>query len=697
MNTRTSISIDFAPMMPHAFLYGIAGLSLLFLALSFFFYRRGMTIRTLCAAAFVLLLLNPSIAEEQRGPVSDVAVLIVDHSPSQQNGVRLKRTDAALDYLQKKLAALPGLDVRVVDSSSGEEGPPRETKLFGKLDTALADVPSSRRAGVVMITDGQVHDVPQDAAHLNDYGPVHVLLSGEHSERDRQLVILEAPSYGIVGQTVTVRYRIEDLTAPKGEAAGFTVRQDGIAPQLSDVTVNEDQQMTVTVAHAGQNILDLEAAPVDGEITLANNRVPLVINGVRDRLRVLLVSGQPYAGGRTWRNILTSDPGVDLVHFTILREPDKIDMTPQNDLSLIAFPFEELFQTKLYGFDLIIFDRYRMNHILPDYYFGNIAKYVKDGGALLVTAGPNYANTDSLYKTDLSQVLSAPPTGQVVDHPFKPMLTDAGLRHPVTQGLQWPGGASGTPGWGSWLRQVAVTPSRGEIIMSGAEKLPLLILDHVGKGRVAQLASDQIWLWSRGFEGGGPHAELLRRLAHWLMKEPELEENSLDVAAEGGNLHIVRRSLVSDSITATVTTPEGAKSTVELKESGGGVLEAKVPATQLGVYTVNDGTQERFALVGSLNPPELTGVRTTPDKLAPVVKASNGTTIWLADTPEPAISMLPAGRGAYGGGSWLGLRQNNSYTVTDVKMRPFLPAWLYAAALLALLIGAWWQEGRSRR
>ncbi|HTK85278.1 MAG TPA: hypothetical protein VL625_09360 [Patescibacteria group bacterium] len=695
--TRSAITLDLSPLLPHSFLYGIAGLALLFIVLSFFFYRRGLPVRTVVVAAFILMFLNPSIAQEQRGPIDDVAVIVADHSPSQQNGERLKRTDAALSYLKKKLESLPGLEVRLVDSSSGETGPPRETKLFDKLDQALADVPASRRAGVVMITDGQVHDVPQDVTHLPDYGPVSVLLSGSRDEHDRQLVILEAPSYGIVGQTVKIRYRIDDGTAGRGETATLNIHQDGLAPQAQEIPVNEDQDMTVTVPHGGQNILDLSVSPADNEITLANNRVPVVINGVRDRLRVLLVSGQPYAGGRTWRNILTSDPGVDLVHFTILREPDKIDATPQNDLSLIAFPFEELFQTKLYGFDLIIFDRYRLNRILPDYYFGNIAKYVKAGGALLVTTGPSFASSDSLFKTDLSQVLTAQPTGRVIEEPFRPALTKAGLRHPVTQGLQWPGGKDGEPGWGAWLRQVAIAPSSGEVVMSGAEHLPLLVLDHAGKGRVAELASDQIWLWSRGYGGGGPHAELLRRLAHWLMKEPELEENALDVSVDGGKLHIVRRSLTEDSMAATVTAPDGAKSTIELKAGTSGALEATIPAPQLGVYAVNDGAQERLALVGSMNPPELTGVRTTAEKLAPVVKAEKGTTIWLADEPEPAIDMLPPGRGAYGGGGWIGLRQNGSYTVTGVTMRPFLPAWLYATALLALLIGAWWQEGRSRR
>ena len=98
------------------------------------------------------------------------------------------------------------------------------------------------------------------------------------------------------------------------------------------------------------------------------------INGVRDRLRVLLVSGEPHAGERTWRNLLKSDASVDLVHFTILRPPEKQDGVPVDELSLIAFPTRELFIEKIEDFDLIIFDRYRRRGILPSLYLENIAQ-----------------------------------------------------------------------------------------------------------------------------------------------------------------------------------------------------------------------------------------------------------------------------------------------------------------------------------
>lgn len=671
----------------------MAGVVALLFLLSLVVLRNGHLARSLCAAAFILLLFNPSVAEEQRQPANDVAVIVADRSPSQSFGKRATRTQEALDALKKKLSDVPGLDLRIVGERGEGNSLTTETRLFDKLDDVLADVPASRRAGVIFLSDGQIHDIPKDGGDA--YGPVHLLLSGEKNERDRRLVILESPSYGIIGETVTIRYRVEDSGTSGESHASIVLRQGNVDSRMDLVPVNEESSFNVTIDHAGQNIFDLEAAPLKDEITAANNRVPIIVNGVRDRLRVLLVSGQPHAGGRTWRNLLTSDPGIDLVHFTILREPDKLDATPKNDLSLIAFPFEELFETKLYDFDLIIFDHYGVNRILPSFYYGNIARYVKEGGALLEDSGPSYADTDtSLYSTELGNVLPALPTGDVIEKPFMPALTDMGKRHPVTRGLHWQGDTTGK-NWGRWLRQIGVSTAQGDVLMNGADRIPLLILDRVEKGRVAQLTSDQIWLWSRGFEGGGPHAELLRRLAHWLMKEPELEENALEVSVLENTLLIRRRSLEDSPISVTVTAPDGKKTEMELKPGDDGTPEARLPVDQLGVFTVSDGVREQFVLAGKVNPPELTDVLTSPEKLGPLVNSSHGAALWLEKTPHPDVKVLPPGRN-YGGQGWIGLRRNGSYTTISIKRSPLLPAWTSAAFLMILALYTWWREGQTR-
>ncbi|QQG35843.1 MAG: hypothetical protein HYS17_10120 [Micavibrio aeruginosavorus] len=692
MNSAT-LTIHFAPLIPQNVLWLAALLSCSLLLMSIALFRTGIITRSLCAAGFLLVLLNPSLAEEQREPVSDVTAIVVDRSPSQKTGDRMQRTDKALSYLREKLEGHDGLDVRIIEAPIQEPDTARETRLFEAVDHAFADVPAARRAGVILITDGQVHDAPANPSLFKDYGPIHTLLTGRKNERDRQMVVVEAPAYGIVGQEVTVRYRVEDPSAHDDEFSTVSIRQDNSPGKIDLVPINEDHTLQIKVNHAGQNVVYIEASGTDGELTLANNKVPLIINGVRDRLKVLLVSGEPHAGGRTWRNLLTSDPGVDLVHFTILREPDKLDLTPHNELSLIAFPFRELFEIKLYDFDLIIFDRYGLNRILPTYYFGNIAEYVKKGGALLEASGPSFAGDESIYTTALQDILPAQPTGVVYNHSFLPTITEIGQRHPVTQDLKWKDTAESGHGWGSWLRQIGIQPKTGQTVMSGFNNQPLLVLNRVGDGRIAQLASDQIWLWSRGYEGGGPQTELLRRLAHWLMKEPELEENALVVELDGNSMFIKRRSLHDAPLDITMTSPDGKQETVKLTPQDSGFLEARIEATQLGIYTFDDGMQERFALVGDINPPEMKGVRTTDEILQPIAKLSGGSVNWLVDQATPDIRFLENGKN-FGGHGWLGLKISNNYQVTGVTDTPLLPNWVYVLLLIGLIAASWWVEGR---
>ena len=222
------------------------------------------------------------------------------------------------------------------------------------------------------------------------------------------------------------------------------------------------------------------------------------------------------------------------MHFTILRPPEKQDGTPINELSLIAFPTRELFQQKINEFQLIIFDRYARQGVLPIIYFDNIARYVRDGGAVLIAAGPDYASPTSIWRTPLDAVLPAEPTGAPPSSRSTRSSTDLGKRHPVTRGLE--GSESDPPHWSRWFRLVDARAANGTPVMEGPDDKPLLVLSREGEGRVALLLSDHIWLWARGYEGGGPHLDLLRRLSHWLMKQPDLEEEALRLIVRGRDL-----------------------------------------------------------------------------------------------------------------------------------------------------------------
>src|SRR5713226_103474 len=571
-----------APFLPWWLIALLAGAAVLMLAPGIWRRARGVAWRGAAVAMLLAILVNPSLVEEKRVPLRDVAVVVVDESPSQEIGNRRQATEAALAALIERVGHERDLDLRVIRTGkpqpgSGDDG----TRLFTALGRTMSDIPRQRLAAIIMITDGQVHDVPatDPAATAQELAaPLQILLSGHPDEHDRRLVVQQAPSFGLVGKEMPLTIRVEDLPEPKASATGaperqarLTWRKDGGQPRQLTAPVGRDVKLAIPIDHGGPNVLEFEVEPGPQELTLVNNRAVVVVNGVRDRLRVLLVSGEPHAGERVWRNILKSDPSVDLVHFTILRPPEKQDGTPIRELSLIAFPIRELFDVKLDEFDLIIFDRYQRRGVVPNAYIENVARYVQKGGALLEAAGPNFGTPLSLYRTPLGAVLQAEPTGRVIEQGLKPRVTETGERHPVTAELPGDtGDPAKDPQWGRWFRNVEAVPKHGVTVMSGAENQPLLVLDRVGEGRVAQLLSDQMWLWTRGYEGGGPQAELLRRLAYWLMKEPDLEENDLRAVVEGNRLVITRRSLEPDDRPVRVTGPGGAMQEITLNPESGG-------------------------------------------------------------------------------------------------------------------------------
>ncbi len=532
-------SVAFSPLVPWLALYIFAGVGVALVAATFFLRARGGLTRGLAMALLWLILANPSLVVENRQPLRDIALVVVDESPSQNIEARDKKTAEALDHVRASLKRLGNIEIRVVRAGidRNEDG----TLMFGAIERALTDIPRNRLAGVVLITDGQIHDAPKPNRMLRNIGPLHVLLTGKRGEADRRLEIKNAPAFGLLGKPLAMTLRIDDEAATAGERAQVTIKRDGVAWKTITVATNRDVKVALQLDHRGMTFFELEVAKGRKELTLENNRKVVTVHGVRDRLRVLLISGEPHPGERAWRNLLKSDPGVDLVHFTILRPPEKRDMTPVNELALISFPVRELFQEKLNQFHLIIFDRYKRRGVIRTRYLQNIADYVRNGGALMVAAGPAYAGPLSLQNTPIGPLLPSRPTGQVFNQGFRPKRTDLGKRHPVTASLT--GSGVGPHPWGRWFRQIEATRQRGTTLLSGINNSPLLVLDRVGKGRVAQLLSDQGWLWDRGFEGGGPYAEMLRRVAHWLMKEPELEEESLSAHIQGKRLTVLRRSL----------------------------------------------------------------------------------------------------------------------------------------------------------
>ncbi|HEY7843622.1 MAG TPA: hypothetical protein VID30_08090 [Bradyrhizobium sp.] len=683
--------IAFTPLVPSFVLWAAIAAIVVIAGLLLLARARGAAVRVAALALIVLALSNPSFTREDREPLSSVVAVVVDKSPSQNFGTRTQETAKAQEALVDSLKKIKGLEVRVVDAGQAD-GETDGTHLFGALQSALSDVPVDRVAGAFLITDGRVHDIPANAAAVGFQAPVHALITGHKGERDRRIAISAAPRFGIVGQTQTVTYRLDDQGVT-GEHAKVVIRRDGETISERTLQSGQTSSVDIDIKHAGPNIVEIEASPLDNELTLVNNRAVVAIDGVRDKLRVLLVSGEPHSGERTWRNLLKSDASVDLVHFTILRPPEKQDGTPINELSLIAFPTRELFQQKINEFQLIIFDRYARQGVLPIAYFDNIARYVRAGGAVLVSAGPDYASNTSIWRTPLDTVLPAEPVG-VTEKPFYAKLSDAGKRHPVTRGLA--GSASDPPHWSRFFRTVDTRNAINPPVMTGANGEPLLLLSRFGEGRVALLLSDHIWLWARGYEGGGPHLDLLRRMSHWLMKQPDLDEEALRLQVQGKDLQVVRQTMADSVTPVTVTSPSGTTREVTLSAGEPGEWRATLPANELGLWQATDGTLKALINVGPTNPKEFSEVTSTTDMLQPLAQATGGDAKRVVDGSSVDLPRIVPVRASsvFHGDGWMGVKMREASVVKGVGVLPIFAGLIGLLLLLGAFVATWLREGR---
>ncbi|MEM9707322.1 MAG: hypothetical protein AAF871_00900 [Pseudomonadota bacterium] len=683
--------IIFDPLLPMVAVYLVGALAFGFMVFALWRRLSGWWLRGLAFAALLGAILNPSVQTEEREALTDLVILVVDETSSQAISDRPDQVAEALAAVEAQVARLGNTELRVkaLEDADGDRG----SLLMNALTEAMAEVPRARLAGAILLTDGQIHDIEA----LPDLpAPLHTLLTGRDTDWDRRLVIESAPAFAIIGEPVTLTLMVEDQgAAPPANTAPLEISIDGGAPLNFNVPVGEPLELPITLPHGGANVIQFTVPTADGELTDRNNAAVLQINGVRDRLRVLLVSGEPHAGERTWRNLLKSDASVDLVHFTILRPPEKQDGVPVSELSLIAFPTRELFLDKIDEFDLIIFDRYKRRGILPAIYLDNVRAYVEEGGAVLVAAGPDFASADSIYRSPLADVLPAAPTGRVIDGGFVPDVTDIGDRHPVTEGLEALGPGAGldeAPPWGRWMRIIDLEADGAQVVMAGPEERPLLVLDRVGEGRVALLGSDHAWLWSRGYEGGGPQLELLRRLAHWMMGEPELDEEALRVSAEGQRMSIVRRTLGDAVGEVEVTGPDGSVTMVPLEETSPGRFTAEWDAPEIGLYRLVEGSEEAVIALGPAAPREFEATIASGEVLALAVEATQGGVVAIEEG-VPDLRRVREGRAAAGRG-WIGITPRDAYLTADVTITPILPAWIFLSIAAALAVGAWLREGR---
>ncbi|MCH2249278.1 MAG: hypothetical protein MK042_05720 [Cognatishimia sp.] len=672
--------LSFDPLIGWPLFWGLAALFVIALLIYIIAFRKAWLTRTLAAAFGLFALANPAIIEEEREPLPSVAAIVVDRSDSMDFGAREEIATAAYASLQSELEANPSIDLRVVEVETQGDG----TRLIGALEGLMADVPRDRIAGAILITDGQVHDLPTDLSRVRELGPIHALITGDPDASDRRITLVETPNFDIVGDEAEFVIRIDD---PEGGTVPLTYAMNGGRSQARYVEAGEDTSIFIEVERRGDNIIVFETPEGPQELTLANNRTAATISGVRDGLRVLLVTGRPNASGRVWRDLLKSDPSVDLVHFTILRPPYKRDVTPLEEMALIAFPTEELFEEKLDGFDLIIFDQYERRGVITMGYLADVARYVDEGGALLVVAGESFAGPASLARTPLAGILPALPTGEIINTDVMPTLSPEGMRHTITEDF------TGRT-WGKWLRYIQARSDTGDVLMRTEDGAPLFAVDRVGDGRVAQLLSDQIWLWARGYDGGGPFSDLIRRSVHWLMKEPELDERQLQLIAQGDTVRANLRTLADRAAPLIIETPDGSFLEPAWRVDGPGTYSAEVPVDQLGLYRAQSGGLDAVALNGPANPKEFAALEATGEVLQPLTTLSGGSVFGLERPDQRPDVRMVARRADASGNNWLGLRERGAYAVRSSTSLPLLPGIFAIGLILLALLFAWRREGR---
>jgi hypothetical protein len=663
--------LAFEPLLPAPWLWAAGAFALALAGAGVLWRMRGAALRAVAVLAVWAALWSPSLTLSERTPVRRAAVVVTDASGSMAAGGRLAGAEAAAGAAAARLGAL---GFEVVPAQAG--GPDR-TRLFAALEGALAGRPRAEVAGALLVSDGQAHDRP-----AGDYPfPVHGLIGGDPEARDAGVRLVQVPTSAPAGEPLRVRVAVDGAAGP----LPVTLSVDG-RPLATVQAGGDPVEATLPGLTAGEHWVEAALSPPAGDLSAANDRAFARVTGVRPPLRVLLVTGAPYPGVRVWRTFLKSDPSVELVHFTILRTFASEDFTPTEEMALIEFPTRELFIDRIDSFDLIVFDRFAETAVLPDPLLRSVAERVRRGGALLVVLGPEAGEGRGLLASPLRSVLPVSATGPAAEGAFRPGLTELGRRHPATAPL-----AAEAERWGPWLRHAPLSAGTGQALMAGPGGSALLTLARSGRGRTAVLGSDQAWLWARGYAGGGPHGELLRRTAFWLMGEPELEEERLTAAAEGGRVVVRRRTLGEAAEPATVTAPSGRTLTLALAAAAPGLFEASVTAGEPGLWRVRQGALSAAAAVGGPSTPEMRSLASTDASLRPVARASGGGVQWLADG-APEVRAVE--RGALAGRGWFGFRSSPVWRVTGERRVPLIPPLALAALLSGLMLLAWWREGR---
>ncbi len=677
--------------------------------------------RVIILFIFTLIILQPSIKIEKGKVQKSILTFVIDNTDSQKLSSRhnlykkiyeniLKKVEKDkkfFDILEiavdnEKYARRFGSVEKIRDSKN------KPTYIYHKndsstkmLDYILSEVnkfPVKKMSSIFFFTDGQIHENKDEWKKKQFDIPSYFIIPNSNLFNDTRLDLGSFPEYVEVGEEVEL-----DVTASifgKRKKDNLTLTIFGSSEETRSIKFegNETKKVRLKVNKPGENFYIFNLSSKGGEVSLSNNQKIIKINASRKKLKVLLISGEPYLGTRVWRNFLKSDPAVQLIHMTVLRPPEKIDSTEMKELSLIPFPVRELFEKKIKNFNLVIFDNFKGKNILTPLYFQNLIKFVESGGAILEITGPSYNSRSSLFRTEIGRVLPGIPSGKSLRGEFKPILTKLGTKHPITRSL-----FEDYQEYGKWyeMNQVTIDEEDTSILMTGIQNNPLLAIKNIDKGRIAQIYSHHIWLWKNISSEKGPYKKLIRNLAHWLMQEPKLEADRLEISNDDKFIYIDKKNFKNigsyeDSV--VVIGPEGNKSKIKLLKIDQENSKAKFRYNKDGYYLLFNKSLVKKFMTPDFSSRELTDIHLNEfflnqikisGLLTKIIKTYDGSDLNIEKINKKEIDKKDFKRNLY-------LPFNYEFRVNEIKNINLYNRNLLVILIIILLIYLWKKESKKR-
>ena len=417
---------------------------------------------------------------------------------------------------------------------------------------------------------------------------------------DARIADLRAPEFAFRGREFKV-----DLTIQASGLKGKTIPvyfnrgKNLITSRTMNVDADPFEQkitLSFTPRDLGPHSFNVAIPNQPGEQITGNNQKEFKVDVQRDKIRVLTLSGSPAWNYRFLRMALKQDPLIELVSFVFLRTPtDSVDV-PENQLSLIPFPIDDIFLEELKNFDVVVFDDFSHRAYFNPVYLDRVREFVRDGGGLAMFGGSRAFDAGGYADSSLKEVLPVELDGKgsyQTQATLRPVLTASGKAHPVTRLLPDP--KANEEAWNKMPPLTAfnrVRAARGETLLTAgdgtADNAPLLTVGRFGKGRTLALMSDEAWRWNFIAVGNREtpqnHLKLIRQAVRWLAQEPSFEQvqiRPIPLSRPGEKVAIKLRVL-KDDFTPT------AQASVQLRvmgPDGDPVIVSTTADSEEGEYT----------------------------------------------------------------------------------------------------------------